>query len=215
MGSLATTTSKDSSLGSPGYLSALIQQVRTACGSSPQPPGGGGGGERCTLPAPPPLERNVSPRILITRPPPAAAASAASAASAQLTYVDEHGLLVTLEAGRDAQALGDFINSAGMMGVVVSVVLRCRPRRPIRSVITVVPGGPGLARRLLEMRQRCDNLFAIVKPAASAAVSFAYVEQRHATRRTSKPLWRVVGRGRGGCARRALRFQAPPSASPL
>jgi hypothetical protein len=110
----------------------------------------------------------------------------------QLTYVDESGGLVSLDAVRDAEALGDFINSAGMMGVVVEVVLRCRPRRPIRSVITVIPGGSGLARRLLEMRQRCDNLFAIVKPAASAAASFAYVEQRHATHRTSKPLWCVA-----------------------
>ena len=125
----------------------------------------------------------------------------------QLTYVDETGRLVSLDAGRDAEALGDFINSAGMMGVVVEVVLRCRPRRPIRSVITVIPGGSGLARRLLEMRQRCDNLFAIVKPAASAAASFAYVEQRHVTHRTSKPLWCVLTSDLRSSA--ALRPQPP------
>lgn len=69
IGSLLVTTSKDSSIDSPGYLSALVYDI---------------------------------------------------------TYVDDQGKVVTLQASNDHQSMQEFISSNGLMGVVVEATLHCR-----------------------------------------------------------------------------------------
>lgn len=65
------------------------------------------------------------------------------------------------------------IRSHSTTNIAICVHHGCRPRQPISTKVSVLTAGRSLARKLLKMRSKCDNMFCIIRPG-----NLAYVEQR-------------------------------------
>jgi hypothetical protein len=87
-----------------------------------------------------------------------------SAHVVELTYVDERGELRRLSDHEDGAAFHEFKCSFGLSGLVVECLLEVRPATLCRTDTSILAftSPEDLAEGLLDARERCDSLFAIV-----------------------------------------------------
>lgn len=81
-----------------------------------------------------------------------------------LTYVDDKGALRTLSDYKDGAAFYAFKCSLGLAGIIVECQLEVRPARLCRSDVSIAPydSPQALAAGMIDMRDQCDALLAIV-----------------------------------------------------
>ncbi|KAK9840734.1 hypothetical protein WJX81_001117 [Elliptochloris bilobata] len=91
-----------------------------------------------------------------------------------LTFVDHRGRVVRLSREADELALERCLRAHGLLGVMIDATLDSRAASLMRTRIRMLSSGHArrLARRLMALRARCDDLCALVTP------SGCYVEQR-------------------------------------